>query len=180
MPRTAPLLVAVALVACADAPPAASDSGVASTPERLPAALVDSAAWVENPTADPMPEHRPADSDCAPSGWGLEGSSVEVDTGLCPFAVLAQPALADLRRGDRVEVVLWHKDLVAEEPAEAHVLITMGDVVVYEDFVAIPAEPVAYTEEVEVAGDAPAGAPIVLHLHNHGANSWNLLSIDRL
>ena len=164
-----------------EAPSASStgeDSGATGGP-RPAAALVDVAAWAEDPAADPLPAHRPAGATCAPSGWGREGSSLEVETGLCPYAVFAQPALADLRPGEEVELVLWHKDLVAEEPAEAHVLVSVGDVVLFDRRVPIPSGPEAYTETVTVQGRAAAGDPVVWHLHNHGANSWNLLSVDR-
>jgi len=178
-------LTSVVLVAtsCAGEPSQGLDSTppASSLPEPVPEAeliVVDS--WREDAAVDPVPEHRPSGAICSPSGWGEEGSSLEVDTGLCPYAVLTQPAGADLQPGDVVEVVLWHKDLVADGPAEAHVLLTVGEVVVYERTVPIPADPTAYTEQVTIDGTAAAGDPVVLHLHNHGANTWNVLSLTRL
>jgi hypothetical protein len=136
-------------------------------------------AWVPS-EADPEPTHRQADDDCPEAGWGLEGSVLEVETGTCSYGVLEQPLLAELWPGDEVELVWWHNQLVSEEPATGHVLLTVGGHVLYEREVAIPHEPDAYTETVTVSERVEAGEPVVLHLHNHGANSWSFLRVERL
>lgn len=151
----------------------------APTEPRDAAVLADMAAWVWS-DSDPEPGHDPGSGPCAASSYGLEGSVLEVDTGLCPYAVLEQPLLADLRQGELIELVWWHNQLVAEEEAVGHVLLVADGVVLYEREVPIPSEPLAYTEVVEVAADVPEGAALVLHLHNHGANAWSFLRIERL
>lgn len=117
--------------------------------------------------------------DCPVSGWGTEGATLEVDTGLCRYGVFEQPLLDDLVPADVVEVVFWHNQLVAPEPATGHLLLAIEGDVVFEVEVRIPAEPAAYTETF-TGVQAQAGDLLQLHLHNHGANTWNLLHVDRL
>ncbi len=170
------------LAACGGDPTGTSstDPGLAPDRVRTEAALADMGSWIEAEGLDPLASHRPDGADC-PLGGVLveEGGKLEVDTGLCGYAWLEQPMAADLIVGDVVEISMWHQDLVAEEPAEGHVAILVGDEILWEVTVAIPAEPTPYTESVQVPFAAEAGAPIQLHLHNHGANTWNLLRIER-
>lgn len=172
-------------VACGGAEAPLSSTGTTlptgATPALRPeAALVDMGAWIEASGTDPLEAHQPAEVSC-PLGSVLveEGGKLEVNTGLCNYAWLEQPMLADLLPGDEVELSLWHQELVAEEPAEGHVAILIGEQVLWELVVAIPADATPYTESVVVAFAAEVGEPIQLHLHNHGANTWNLLRIER-
>ena len=50
----------------------------------------------------------------------------------------------------------------------------------YERTVAIPAEATAYTEAFSSPLASEPGATVTFHLHNHGANTWNLLRVERL
>lgn len=160
---------------------APTDSGRPAEP-RPAAALVDMAAWQPGDAAvhaDPDADERAPGTDCPTGGSYLEGSSLEINTALCTWAWFQQPALADLRRGDVVELVYWHSALVADPPAQGHLALSVGDEVLYDTLVDIPKDAAAYTESVEVGFDAAAGEVVTLHLHNHGANTWNLLRVDR-
>jgi hypothetical protein len=152
---------------------------------RAGALLVDMASWVEGDEAtapDPFPSHRPEGTagDCPAGSVVLEGASLEIRTGTCGYAWLQQPLVADFREGEPIEFVLWHADLVAEGPAEAHLAVVVDEQVLFEGTVPIPSDPVAYTEAFEAPFDAPAGAVATLHLHNHGANVWNFLRLERM
>ncbi|MEZ4470102.1 MAG: hypothetical protein R3F60_04695 [bacterium] len=63
-------------------------------------------------------------------------------------------------------------------PAEAHVALGLGDDTLWQATVPIPSA--ARVEAVEVALPAshPAGAPVVFHVHNHGANSWFITQVE--
>jgi hypothetical protein len=167
--RLAPLLL---LAACTgtDDPSTVTDTG-----PRPGADLLDVNAFVLS-AVDPLGH---GTVDCPPAGWSIEGATVEVDTGACALAVLEQPLLADVRPSDTLEVVFWHNQLVAEEAAEGHLALLIDGAVIYERSVPIPQEPQAYTESFPGITAAP-GALLQLHLHNHGANSWNLLHLERL
>lgn len=150
-------------------------AGPELAPPAEPVALVDVGAFVLA-EVDPLDE---ADVDCTPAGFGLEGATLEVDTGACAHGVFEARLLADVEPWHRVELVFWHGDLVSDAAgAEGHLAVLVGDAVAFERRVAIPAEPDAHT--VERSGlRARAGDAVVVHLHNHGANTWNLLGLER-
>lgn len=170
----------LALAAC----PADGDSEATATSEsssgddgpRFPADLVEPTLWVVDDGADPMPEHRPDDAECA-IGFGEEFGVFEIDTQVCNYAVFSQPMLAEVRIGDTVELTITHDDLVADAPAIGHVLVALGDAHTFEAEVEIPHQYGIVSAEWTADVDVPAGAPAVLHLHNHGFNQWRLVAI---
>lgn len=143
-----------------------------------PVALIAADAWEIGGDDDPFVDHRPADARCD-AGAVVEGSTLEVDTGACAWLWATQPARGAVGPGAPLEFVFWHGWLDAPEPAEAHVAVTIDGRLAWETFVPVPSEPVAYTEHFDSPVAASAGAPIGLHLHNHGANTWNVLRLDR-
>lgn len=142
----------------------------------IPVDVVAPELWVADLAVDPMAMHQPATIDCG-IGFKDEFGVFEVDTGLCNYGVFVQPTLTDLGAGELVELVFTHDDLLAPEPAQGHVAIAIGGRVVYEVYVEIP-KPYGL-EQGEWITDMPipAGTPVALHLHNHGYNSWRLVSI---
>lgn len=146
---------------------------------RPAASLVDLAAFVaQPPQADPFGDL--PDAPCADSAWGLEDGLFEIATDGCGALSVVQPSLVAVRAGDRVHVVAWHLGLYAPEPAEAHVGLALGEAVLWEARVPVPSAEAFFDETVTVGADAPEGTPLTLHLHNHGANSWRLLTVERV
>ena len=154
---------------------------LACASERPEVGLASMDAWrVGSVSRDPFPGHRMADDeDCPPGTVIVEGQTVEIDTGACRYVLLEQPLLADVRQGERVEVVFWHSDLAALEDGDAHVVFAVNGTVWLDRRVPIPAIASAYADIVEVPANAEAGDPLLLHLHNHGANTWNVLRLTR-
>ena len=145
-----------------------------------PAPLADVDSWVPAEGLDPLASHRPSTvPDCGPASVGREGLGIEIDTGACPYVWLEQPLRADLRVGDPVSVLAFHAELVSEVPAEGHMALLVGDAVLWERTVPIPSEPCVYPSVVASPIGAAPGARLSLHLHNHGANTWNLLGVQR-
>lgn len=135
--------------------------------------------WVTGDVAlDPLTD-RPDDGLCPESGVYVEGGTIEVNTEKCTYAWLQQPTLVDLAPDDVVEIVFWHSALLADAPAYGHLAITLGEQLVHERWVDIPADAMAYTDRIVTPPAAPAGTMIGLHLHNHGANTWNVLRVER-
>lgn len=86
-----------------------------------------------------------------------------------------QPLLVDVPVGTAIEVDLWHQALFSDETdATGHVALAVGEEVVWEIEVPIPFPPTVWREVVTAPRDLRMGEPVVLHIHNHGANSWNL------
>lgn len=147
---------------------------------RVAAELAAMDAWqVGAVQVDPFPDHRTDAVECPLSAVIIEGSTIEVDTGACPYVLLEQPLLADVQARETVEIVFWHNDLASIEPAEAHVAFAVDGTIWFDRQIPIPSTAAAYAEIVTIPEDAPAGASLVLHLHNHGANTWNVLRLTR-
>ena len=88
------------------------------------------------------------------------------------------PGKAALRAGDTLHLVLWHGNLAFEEPATAHVAISIAGKLVWEQEVEIPARAEIFDVRIPIDFDAPAGAEVEYHLHNHGYNTWTLLQLS--
>ena len=141
--------------------------------------LVDVDAWTEQEAAaDTFPGHRPGDVQCPSNSWYNEDGALEVETGYCNYLSLTQPSLSAISAGDSLHLVLWHADLAFEQPATAHVAVTVDGSLVWEADVAIPAEANIFDRRIPLDFDAPAGSAVEFHLHNHGYNSWTLLQLE--
>lgn len=137
--------------------------------------LVDPYAWVAlGAEDDPFASHRPETVECEPEALSVDLGLFEVDTGACDYLSASQPSLAAVAAGDRLGVLMYHDSLTFWTEAEAHVALALGDDVVWEASIAIPASSEVYSVELEAPADAPAGTPVTFHLHNHGSNTWNL------
>ncbi len=145
-----------------------------------PGPLVDVEAWSPSPaSADPLAAHRPLELLCPAAAWKPEFGSLEVDTGQCNYLSVEQPLLRDVPAGAPVVVNLWHQALHAELDALGHVALVVGDTLIWERTVAIPGPAEVWSDEVLAPRDLLAGERVVFHLHNHGANTWNLGEVRR-
>ena len=144
------------------------------------APLVDGSAWVlDLDHADPLAEHRPDDAACSLADIDEEYGGIEIETGACTYAQLVQPLGQDLSVGDPLHIVAWHQALAAEAPAEAHLAVLVGDEVLWERVTTVPGDAEAWDEHFDSPLSASEGTFVLLHLHNHGANSWTLQSLQR-
>lgn len=138
-------------------------------------ALLDHSAWSNYPAElDPLASHQPAQIACGISGWFVERNSLEVDTGQCNYLLVEHPALVDVPEGSQVDIELWHFDLVAEQPATAHIALLFDDALQWETEVAIPGPGNLQQVSVNATRALAKGEPIRFHLHNHGQNTWLL------
>jgi hypothetical protein len=147
-----------------------------------PGALIDPELWEEASAAvDPFAD-RPAAVGCDADGWGPDEETIfEIDTDLCAYGTFTQPTLRRVGPGATVELLVWHLDLYAGDPAEAHVVVQIGDVVLLEERPAIPGPEEAWDLSIpwpEDADPAAAGTPAWFHVHNHGENAWRIGAIE--
>jgi hypothetical protein len=167
------LLPLLGLVACGPGG-APVDSG------ELPAvSLLEPAALLPVAEADdPLAAHRPDPLFCHEAAWGEEDGAFEVQTGVCDYAAFDQPLSAHLRRGDVLEIVVWHDSLDAVEPAAGHVAVWLGNRVLWDAEVAIPAASDQLEGTVTLDHSPEPDARLGVHLHNHGYNSWRFVAVD--
>ncbi|MCB9569685.1 MAG: hypothetical protein H6710_21120 [Myxococcales bacterium] len=174
--RAAAILLTLSLACDAETPDAGDDASGGVTTSTAPtwALLSDPAAWsFADASDDPFADERPAAIHCARAeGWRPEAEGVEIDTGACDYLALEQPLPRPLRAGERLRISAWWQNLIAAAPSEGHIAVAVDGVVVWEERVAIPGPADARDLVIEAPEEAPAGAPITLHLHNHGANTW--------
>ena len=104
----------------------------------------------------------------------------EIKTDLCNYGTVGQPSLAPIVAGDEIKIRGWHWDLESEEPAEAHIAIAIGDQVVWEELIAIPSPASMLTADLVADRDAPQGTEVQFHVHNHGINSYDVISVEVL
>lgn len=148
------------------------------TPEPTAAvALVDHAAW-SVATSDPLADHRPADAHCEKGSYDVEDDALEVQTGYCNYLVLDQASLAAVRTGDQLELLMLHADLDAAEAGKLHIALLWEDTIAWETTSAIPSSAKVFDLKWTAPADRPLGSRLVLHLHNHGFNSYKFVSFD--
>lgn len=144
-----------------------------------PLRIDDPEAWEPVPAeVDPLASHRPADVFCPVATFGPELGMFEVQTGACDYGAFAQPLIVDVRRGDRLVGTVWHDDLDAPEPAEAHVAVLLGDRLLWEIVVPLPGPANVHPFDVTLPEDANMGTPLGFHVHNHGFNSWRIAAVE--
>ena len=165
---------ALALVfACGACAPGSAPLGEDGTPDTVASgeldleglALVDDGPFValEGPAIVP----------CGVGGVVHEGGRVEVRTRYCDPADLASVLDSALPAGTMVELELSHDPLLADG-GDVHLALVIGDEVVWELERALPTAADFFHERVPLARDHGAGERVVVHVHNHGANSYSL------
>ena len=147
--------------------------------ETRPGELVDHDLWeLASPEQDPLFDQVTEPVDCPRGAYRVEGEDneqvFELDTGLCNYLAIVQPSLRGIQEGDTVEWSMWHLNLVATEPAAAVVGVFVGEHTIWERTIPIPGAPGAYQSEFVADFSVPAGTPVVIHIHNHGANNWKI------
>lgn len=158
------LAIAVLLVGCAPEPRETVD-------------LVDASLFrILDVEEDPFPSHR-ADAKrlCDLGGFGEDLGVLDIDTETCAYVSAAQPSLADVLPGDQLLLLAWHQALASTDPnAQGHMAVMVGDELLWEVLVDIPAAADVYELQLPVDEVIPAGTPVVVHVHNHGGNTWRL------
>jgi len=154
-----------------------------------PLSLVAAELWA--PLAldeDPLPTHQPAEISCIEQSWFPEYEGLEIDTTGCNYLSLTQPLVLALTKGEPLSLLAWHQTLIADEGDDSetgetitgHMALLIDGAMVWEIEVPIPADAGLYEVTVEAPADAPQGAPTILHLHNHGYNTWQFAELTAL
>ncbi|MFO7566233.1 MAG: hypothetical protein R6X02_26560 [Enhygromyxa sp.] len=155
----------------------ASEDSSATTGELE--SLIDHTLWASvEADDDPLADHRPDEITCTVAGWFLENETLEINTNYCNYLAIGQPSLVAVEQGRKIELGFYHFNLVAPEPALAHLAILLDGALLWEQEIEIPGAAMVYLVEFEAPFSAPAGSPLILHLHNHGQNTWALQSLS--
>lgn len=141
--------------------------------------LVDNLDWRRYDAAvDPLKSHQPLEIKCFESATYVEYGAFEVDTTRCNYLLAYTPALRAVPAGTVLRFNLLHYDLLAPQPAEAHVALLFGNELQWEQTIPIPAA----GDQVETTFRSTVALsfqdPIRLHLHNHGGNTYLLVALE--
>ena len=164
--------------------PAAPDAGSAPAPSepRARVPLVDHTAWERlAPELDPFTD-RPPSVTCTDEATAFELLAAEaaygVDTGLCNYVTVRQRAREHVAIGERIIVRLWHFELSAPEPADAHAVVALDGEPLLDERIPIPSHGGLIQREIVARRAFAKDAPVLFHLHNHGDNSWALIEVS--
>lgn len=164
-----------------DAPADAESAADAGSDPRVELPLLDHKSWRNyDASLDPLKSHQPAVLECNIAGWFIERGQLEVSTADCNYALLEHPSLLDLDADTEVLLELYHFDLNAPEPAEAHVALLFGDELQWETLIPVPLPGNVQQVSFRATRALRVGDAIRFHLHNHGQNSWLLRSVHAL
>ncbi len=168
------VLCAGAVAACATgvASPSAGDAGPV-TGNLLAIARFES----PESATDPDAAHR--ESGCPLGVPRVEDGTLELETSACIAFWVGIPLLAGVRAGEALTLVTTHSALAARAPGEAHLRIDLDDEVLSDRLVPIPSSDAIDVTSVTPARAHGAGSRLRVHLHNHGANSWRVVSLAR-
>jgi hypothetical protein len=109
----------------------------------------------------------------------LAGEPVfSVDTGECDYVTVSQSIQRAVAPGETIRVRLWHFELDAPEPAEAHAALRVDGLSILDERVKIPQPGGLIAKQLQLVRAIPEGALVHFHLHNHGANSWSLVEVS--
>ena len=142
-------------------------------------ALIDHTSWsVVKADEDPFSD-RPETVDCAPGTWRVESGLLDIDLLDCNYLSVKHPISHPVRAGDDLHLVLWHLFLRAEdEPTESHWAVAIDGVIIWEETLSIPADPTIFDLVVPAPSDLSKGSDLVVHLHNHGLNTYKVLYVE--
>jgi hypothetical protein len=147
----------------------------------VPVRLATAEGWsrVTDPTIDVFAALRPPDATCDDAGYYVEPvtQALEIQTDLCDYLTVTQATLEPLAPGDVVAIRAFHYELQAPQPGEGYLGFALDGRVEWEVHVPIPGEADALGAEIVIDRALPAGTEMQVHVHNHGANSWELRSV---
>ena len=167
-----------------------ASGGTASEGESEPVfeTVIDHAQWESlDAIADPLADHRPDPVECGLGGWYLEndGLELEIDMLVCNYLALRQSSLRAIEQGKLLRIGFYHFDLVAPEPAQGHLQLSVDGELVWDYLVDIPSDPELgktpadfVSETFPAPFSAPAGSEVLFHVHNHGQNTWALRKLE--
>jgi hypothetical protein len=170
--------------ACSDPASTARDAALAAADRAdragaAPTAVIDHSAWRSYAASDdPLPAHQPPSIECGVAGFYPERLGLEIDTGRCNYVLAEHPAQVAIAKGAELRFVVSHYDLVAPEPATAHVALSFGGDLQWQTTIDIPHAAQVIDTRLRASRALRDGEPIRLHLHNHGQNTWQVTTLE--
>jgi hypothetical protein len=159
------------LCGCAeDEPPRASRDDALVEPEDWTSLARDEDPFVTDLDAAPA---------CTAPDFRIEDAGfIEIDTGLCNWVTLRAPARFTVPNATPVSVELSHYDLSAAAPSAAQVRLSFDACDIWTKTIEIPSPANVYMETIAAPCGIQRGQRVLLHLHNHGQNTYQLRALS--
>ena len=146
---------------------------------KKPSTLIDHSKWkIAVEKDDPFIGHKKPSHKCSEGAYKIEDGVIEIDTSVCNYITLEQFALTGLCKGEKLHIVLWHLQLFAPVPTKGHAAIAVDGKVIWEKHIPIPGKEEIYEPEWIPNVPIQKGSRISYHIHNHGTNTWKLLTLE--
>ena len=100
-----------------------------------------------------------------------------IETRYCSRLTVEAETLEDIEQGEALQLRLWHATLLPYGPAIAELVVSIDGDEVFEQIVPIPGNSELIADTVFCPDDIPRGTRVSWHVSNHGANSWNWVSL---
>lgn len=104
----------------------------------------------------------------------VEDGAVELDTSICGWITVETTAAVAVEAGAEIDLFALHAALTAEAPAEAEFGVRVEDRVLWEVHRPIPSTDAYFAETFPSPVAIAEGDRLLLHVHNHGANTYRL------
>jgi hypothetical protein len=169
--------VAIVVTACSVEPAPPRDERVA---------LLDFAAMKVVPfDEDPFAAELSSAVTCAAAAVTTDEGMLEISTNACNHVTLRGVLLDEMREGETLRLLFWHLYLYAGVDAvtgedvvtTGHAELRIGGTTWWKAEPAIPGKEAIYKPTWTVDKAVPAGTEVIVHVHNHGANSWRLIDL---
>ena len=161
---------------------AAFPDGFTPTP-RMGTAVVRGNAWVRTNFQPTIFQHEHNDDERCPGlPYREEYGGVEINTGRCHEITLSQPSLIAVSAGEKLRIIAWHSQLISEDPMPqtGTMMLAIGEQLIWTEQSPIPGAARSFDLVLQTQVDIAPGDPVRVHVHNHGANAWNLLSMEKV
>ena len=158
-------------------------AGCPSQPAREPTHLVDAGSWtILERDDDPFEAHRAeAKRLCNQGGFGEDLGVLDIDTEVCGYVSAVQQTLSDALPGDQLNLLAWHQALASTDAnAQGHMALLVDGEPLWDLVVDIPASAEVYDVFFPVAEPIPAGTEVIVHVHNHGGNTWRVAHLKAI
>lgn len=148
------------------------------------ASLATPGGWTLVPLAeDPFADRHPGGEVCPAASFGPEELSGEMSFGVdglrCLYLTVRQDSLVEIDEGDLLHYRLWHFELVGLDAATATISMTIDGQPIIEERIPVPSPSTLRAPYFDANFSAPSGSEVLLHLENHGSNSYNLIEVTR-
>ena len=106
--------------------------------------------------------------------------SFSITTLFCSWGTVETRTLTQVPEGAPVSLRLWHFSHIKIGKAEAQIEMRVDGRTLWQTTVPLPTDGALITADFGAPFPIAEGARLLWHVSNHGQNSWNFLSLDKL